>query len=327
MINKKHNMLIEHRLARLEKLLSSDKSVKNEGRLKRAMRSDLQSVFDDHLGSEDCYDDEREFKENMFALTQGDNDPAVDSAIMYMSSDFGYDEDLLEDLRDDIADALAKMADDLDLDYDDDDDDDWDDDDWDDDDMYESRRRKLERRVRVLERRLVDEGILDGIKNLAGKITGKAAGAKLSAEELVEKVKAELTNIVGGITNKIDDKVGSCNWVKSRGGNSELKWVSTKESGGSVMSTSTGDNRDLPHTKRAKDTITVQATVDTDKAKSLKDCVVNYDISINSNATTAKAPKPITGSAKLLSMFDSKAWEKIVNKFIPSYISYVNENT
>ena len=124
---------IEQRIARLEKMISR-KSVKNEAKLKRKMNIDLQEVFVDHLGSRDCYDSERDFKENIFALTQGDNDPAVDSAIMYMSSDFGYDEDLLEDLRDDIADALAEMADDLDLDYgDNEDEDDWDDDEADDD--------------------------------------------------------------------------------------------------------------------------------------------------------------------------------------------------
>ena len=128
---------VEQRIARLEKMISR-KSVKNEAKLKRAMRRDLQSVFDDHLGSEDCYDSERDFKENIFALTQGDNDPAVDSAIMYMSSDFDYDEDLLDDLRDDIADALAEMADDLDLDYgDNEDEDDWDDEDDDDNPYYD----------------------------------------------------------------------------------------------------------------------------------------------------------------------------------------------
>ena len=124
---------IEQRITRLEKMISR-KSVKNEAKLKRKMNIDLQEVFVDHLGSKDCYDSERDFKENMFALTQGDNDSAVDSAIMYMSSDFGYDEDLLEDLRDDIADALAEMADDLDLDYGDDEDDDWEDEDDEDDD-------------------------------------------------------------------------------------------------------------------------------------------------------------------------------------------------
>lgn len=130
-------LTLGQRIARLEHLVRCNKraaTVKNEAKLKRAIRRDLQSVFDNHLGSENYYDSEREFKENMLYLSQGSNDPAVDSAIMYMSSDYDYDEDLLDDLRDDIADALAEMADDLGLDYDDEDDDYDDSDDEDDDD-------------------------------------------------------------------------------------------------------------------------------------------------------------------------------------------------
>lgn len=317
MINKKYRTLIEGRLARLEKAINED--------MRCESLDDIDEMAHDWFISQEWDDDDYWVRRagGKFEFIQNIADKAADTVVDACCDAIGVDIDSPE--RDIVENSLANAADTalVDPGY-------WDDDDdyyYDEDDMYESRRRKLEQRVRVLERKLADEGILDGIKNLAGKISGKASNAKLSAEELVEKVKAELTNIIGGITNKIDDKVGSCNWARPRGGNSELKWVGTKESGGSVMSISTGDNRDLPHTKRAKDTITVQATVDTDKAKSLKDCVVNYDISINSNATTADAPEPITGSAKLLSMLDSKAWEKIVNKFVPSYNSYVEANT
>lgn len=290
MINNKHKALIERRLARLEKAINEDMNKDNPA-------EEIATMLSDALE---------------FAWKQK---KANDNTEPDLAHEWQY---FINEL-----DGMIETAEDMSAEYYGGEDR-WDDG-WDDGEEFESCH-KLEQRVRVLERKLADEGILDGIKDLAGKISGKAADAKLSAEELVEKVKAELTNIIGGITNKIDDKVGSCNWARPRGGNSELKWVGTKESGGSVMSISTGDNRDLPHTKRAKDTITVQATVDTDKAKSLKDCVVNYDISINSNATTAEAPEPITGSAKLLSMLDSKAWEKIVNKFVPSYNSYVEAN-
>ena len=122
---------IEQRIARLEKLLSSRKSVKKESRnanrrivknesaLQPNMHEDLLSIFDNRFCGGEYFGSHRNFKDNMWAASQGENDRLVDDAIMWLVDDFGYDEEELEDLRDDIADDLAEMADDMIHDYDD----------------------------------------------------------------------------------------------------------------------------------------------------------------------------------------------------------------
>jgi hypothetical protein len=81
----------------------------------------------------------------MFAACEGDNDMMVDDAIMYLANDYGYDEESLEDLRDDIADYIADCADkvykqeDWEDDWDEDREDDWDEDDED----FESLKRNM----------------------------------------------------------------------------------------------------------------------------------------------------------------------------------------
>ena len=187
MINKKYRTLIEGRLARLEKAINED--------MRCESLDDIDEMAHDWFISQEWDDDDYWVRRagGKFEFIQNIADKAADTVVDACCDAIGVDIDSPE--RDIVENSLANAADTalVDPGY-------WDDDDdyyYDEDDMYESRRRKLEQRVRVLERKLADEGILDGIKNLAGKISGKASSAKLSAEELVEKVKAELTNIIG----------------------------------------------------------------------------------------------------------------------------------
>ena len=250
MFNKKHKMLIERRLSRLEKAI--DEEIK------------LENLYEFEDDIEDDFDE--------------------------------FEDELEDDLEDDLEDEL----------------------DDDEDDMYESRRRKLERRVRFLERKLADEGILDSIKNVANKISGKAADAKLSAKELVSKLKLELETMALGITSKLDDAVGAFDW-----GDPIIK----SGSNGIVRCRIVGENGSLPHTKRTKDNVGIDLEVNTDGADKLKDCVVNYDVYINSKATTASAPDPISDSNKLLSLLKPNEWKKIAQSFKPVFNKYVEDNT
>lgn len=104
-------LTLESRIARLEKLFNIKKAVKNESALPNDLYLDLADVFDEHFGSEDNYSSARELKDHLFAASQCENDMMVDNAIMYLASDFGYDEDELEDLRNEITDDLAELAD------------------------------------------------------------------------------------------------------------------------------------------------------------------------------------------------------------------------
>lgn len=333
MISKKYRTLIERRLARLEKAV-------NEGMRCESLDDDIDEMAHDWFISQEWDEDDYWVKVagGKFEFIQNIADKAADPVVDACCDAIGVDTDSPE--RDIVENSLANAADTALVDpgywddddyYEDDDDlDDEDEDDDDEDDMYESRRRKLERRVRVLERKLVDEGILDGIKNLAGKISDKVAGAKLSAEELVEKVKENLAIVVSGITNKIDDTIGMCDWAKPRDGKviQGLKWIGTKDANGLVTSASTGSNSSLPHTRRDKDTVSVEASVNTDNVERLKDCVVTYSIKINPNSTNAKeaaSNASLTGSAKLFSLLDSSAWNKIVQKFYSGYYDYVQK--
>jgi hypothetical protein len=131
----KRSVLLEKRIARLEKLIKNESGIVFDG-MGRILR-DLETVFYDHFGNEDNYDSEREFEENMFAACEGANDMMVDDAIMYLANDYGYDEESLEDLRDDIADYIADCADKV---YKQED---WEDD-WDEDDEdFESLKRNM----------------------------------------------------------------------------------------------------------------------------------------------------------------------------------------
>lgn len=155
---------LEQRITRLEKLLSNRKPVKKESRKvnrrkaknESALRSDifdaLTSVFGDHFSDKGYYSSRRDWFSNLQNAKNYSNDMMVDDAIMWLASDYGYDADLLEDLRDDIADDLAQLADDTlgsaDEDDDEDDWDDWDDDNDDEYDEYdESLKKNLKRRV------------------------------------------------------------------------------------------------------------------------------------------------------------------------------------
>jgi hypothetical protein len=221
--------------------------------------------------------------------------------------------EILDDFEDEFEDDLE---DDFEYEIEDDDDDYYDDDE---DDMYESRRRKLERRVRVLERQLMDEGIFDSVKDVANKISSKLKGSKLSPEDLKQKIKDELPNVVLGITEKLDQLIGGLTWSKYKSGG-RSQYVNTRVSGAdTVTSVATGKNRDLPK----KDNISVSADVDFGGAKTLKDCKVNYEIRINSNTTTEEPGKPITGTENLISLLDPKKWERIAKSFMPTYNMFV----
>ena len=82
------------------------------------MYYDLKSVFENRFCEDGYYDDEVEFKENIESMSSCDNDTMVDDAIMWMADDFGWDDDILEDYREDITIDLAKMATEL-IKYDD----------------------------------------------------------------------------------------------------------------------------------------------------------------------------------------------------------------
>lgn len=154
---KSRKMTLENRIARLERLLGN-KSVKKESRrvtrrsknesaLRPDMHDDLVTIFDDRFNGPGYYDSMREFKNNIEYMSTGDNDMMVDDAIMWLASDFGYDEAELEDLRDAIAADLAQMAADEIHDWDlwyEDEDEDWDEE----DEEFESCRRRPMRRTK-----------------------------------------------------------------------------------------------------------------------------------------------------------------------------------
>lgn len=141
----KRSILLEKRIARLEKL------IKNEsiefGDMDRVL-CDLETVFYDHFANEDNYDSKEDFKNNIEYASNGDNDMMVDDAIMWLASDFNYDEADLEDLRDDIAGKIAEYATDVFDEEDWDEDEDWEDEDCDEDEEFESFRRNTSRTFR-----------------------------------------------------------------------------------------------------------------------------------------------------------------------------------
>ena len=114
-------LTLGQRIVRLEKLLST-KSKKNESALPRNMYRDLRSIFEDRFCGEGYFDSLRNFKDHMWALSQGEDDDLVREAIHWMADDFDYDEESLDDYYDEIADDLAQMADDVLHDWDIDDD-------------------------------------------------------------------------------------------------------------------------------------------------------------------------------------------------------------
>lgn len=143
----KRKMILEKRIMRLENLIkeseldsktrpSCSRKSKNESALRPDMHDDLRTIFDDRFCGSDYFDTNSSFKNNMIAASQGDNDSLVDDAIMWMVDDFGYDEEELNGLRDEIADDLAQMSASLIHDSFG-----WYDDDWNDDDGFESRHR------------------------------------------------------------------------------------------------------------------------------------------------------------------------------------------
>lgn len=102
------------------------------------MLQELQIVFDNNFASPNYYGSEREFQLEMEGMADGTNDMMVSDAIQYLCDEFGYDADRLESVRDDIADDLSQMAQVL----------------LDNMNASESKKRKLESRVKRLEKLL-----------------------------------------------------------------------------------------------------------------------------------------------------------------------------
>ena len=102
------------------------------------MLRELQMVFDNNFGSPSYYGSDREFQLEMEGLADGTNDMMVSDAIQCLCDEFGYDADRLESVRDDIADDLSQMAQVL----------------LDNMDISESKKCKLESRIKRLERLL-----------------------------------------------------------------------------------------------------------------------------------------------------------------------------
>lgn len=113
---------------------------KNEG-LHPYMLQELQVIFDDYFAERSYWRSDREFKLEMEGMANNANDTMVSDAIQYMCDRFGYDPDRLElVVRDDIADGLSQMAqvllDNMNM------------------DASESKKRKLESRIKRLEKLL-----------------------------------------------------------------------------------------------------------------------------------------------------------------------------
>ena len=102
------------------------------------MLQELQVVFDNNFGAPGYYGSEREFQLEMEGMADGTNDMMVSDAIQYLCDEFGYDADRLESVRDDIADDLSQMAQVL----------------LDNMNASESKKRKLESRIKRLEKLL-----------------------------------------------------------------------------------------------------------------------------------------------------------------------------
>ena len=102
------------------------------------MLQELQVVFDNNFGAPGYYGSEHEFQLEMEGMADGTNDMMVSDAIQYLCDEFGYDADRLESVRDDIADDLSQMAQVL----------------LDNMNASESKKRKLESRVKRLEKLL-----------------------------------------------------------------------------------------------------------------------------------------------------------------------------
>lgn len=102
------------------------------------MLQELQIVFDNNFGAPGYYGSEREFQLEMEGMADGTNDMMVSDAIQYLCDEFGYDADRLESVRDDIADDLSQMAQVL----------------LDNMNASESKKRKLESRIKRLEKLL-----------------------------------------------------------------------------------------------------------------------------------------------------------------------------
>lgn len=102
------------------------------------MLQELQIVFDNNFASPNYYGSEHEFQLEMEGMADGTNDMMVSDAIQYLCDEFGYDADCLESVRDDIADDLSQMAQVL----------------LDNMDASESKKRKLESRIKRLEKLL-----------------------------------------------------------------------------------------------------------------------------------------------------------------------------
>jgi len=188
---------LEQRIARLESIISrkatkkesrkiNRRKTKNESALRPDMLEDLQSIFSDRFCA-DYFSSMSEFKDNIFAASQGQNDQLVDDAIMWMVEDYDYDEEEMEGLRDEIANDLAQLSDDFIHDFDD----------WYEDDEFESvkRTRKPTRNEDV--RRLPNKANADRVCDV---LSGWAGTSWHRPQEAIDKLDQE--GILENATNR-----------------------------------------------------------------------------------------------------------------------------
>ena len=104
----------------------------------------VENWFYNNAANRDNYDTRYQWLDHLFALSQGENDIAVERCLNALVDEDGFDEDEVFDYRNEIADILAELAD---IEYSNA----KDSVEYDEDEYDEACRRKLEARVRKLE--------------------------------------------------------------------------------------------------------------------------------------------------------------------------------
>lgn len=121
-----------------DKPVMESRKRKNEGRIPDPILvDDLEEVFND-IANPSYYGSEDDFELEMEGMADNANDMMVNDVLQRLCDEYGYTVDSLESIRDDIADQLAQMAQEL----------------LDEMDVSESKKRKLESRIKRLEKLL-----------------------------------------------------------------------------------------------------------------------------------------------------------------------------
>ena len=94
---------LESRIARLEKLMKKNESLEGD------IFDNLEEIFDDHFCNNDDWAP-RKLKAQMQAAARGDNNRLIGLAMKYLEDEYGYDPEVLENLRDEIVDDISELA-------------------------------------------------------------------------------------------------------------------------------------------------------------------------------------------------------------------------